>query len=68
MQPNLLRIPQVAKILKVSEWRAYELARQGRLPVVRLGRQVRVNEAALTAWIEAGGSALDETPEYNDAA
>lgn len=66
--PKLLRIPQVADILNVSEWRAYELARQGRLPVVRLGRQVRVNEAALMSWIESGGSALDEAPEYNDAA
>lgn len=65
---KLLRINEVAEILKVSRWRAYELARIGRIPVVRIGRQVRVNAAALDAWIEAGGSPLDEEPQYSDSA
>lgn len=56
--PKLLTIDEVAGILNVKVARAYELARTGLLPTVRLGRQVRVEERRLIAWIEAGGAAL----------
>jgi excisionase family DNA binding protein len=52
---RLLTIPEVSDLLRVPPARAYELARQGVLPVVRLGRQVRVSEPALQRWIEDGG-------------
>lgn len=58
MFPKLLTMSDVAKILNVSVARAYELARTGLLPTVKLGRQVRVDEARLLSWIEAGGAAL----------
>jgi len=44
--------------LGVSYARAAELVRQDLLPVVRLGRQIRVNPAALEAFISAGGKSL----------
>jgi excisionase family DNA binding protein len=56
MTQKLLRIEEVADILDVNRYRAYELARTGVLPVVRLGRQIRVDPARLAAWIEAGGA------------
>lgn len=56
--PRLLRIAEVATTLQVTEARAYELLRLGLLPQVRLGRQVRISEDALTAWIAKGGQAL----------
>src|SRR2546425_12173555 len=37
-----LTIPQVAERLALPKGRVYELARQGQLPVVRLGKYVRV--------------------------
>lgn len=55
---KLLRMEEVAEILDVSLGRAYELARLGLLPVVKLGRQLRVDGGKLTAWIEQGGQAL----------
>jgi len=55
---RLLRISEVARVLQVEEPRAYALARQGVIPVVRIGRQVRVAEAALRRWIGSGGHAL----------
>lgn len=58
MFPTLLTIEQVATILNVKTSRAYELARTGLLPTVRLGRQVRVDETRLLSWIESGGTAL----------
>ena len=39
---RLLRVSEVAQMLDVSPARIYELARSGRIPSVRLGRQVRV--------------------------
>ena len=54
--------------LETAEWledhvgipraRAYELARQGILPHVRLGRQVRFVPEQVEAWIADGGQAL----------
>ncbi len=63
MPKNLLRITHVARILDVSEDRAYWLARQGLIPVVRIGnRQIRVDEDQLRSWIEKGGRALPRDP------
>jgi excisionase family DNA binding protein len=58
MERKLLTVPEVANILKVSEERAYSLARSGLLPIVKLGRQIRVDEGKLHEWIDQGGSAL----------
>jgi excisionase family DNA binding protein len=52
---KLLKVNEVATILDVSVARAYELARTGVLPSVRLGRQVRIAEEALRNWIQTGG-------------
>ena len=56
---KLLRIDDVAELLDVSRARAYELVREGLLPVVRLGRQVRVDPNKLEAWLDAGGTGLE---------
>ena len=58
---KLLRIAEVAEVLDVSRARAYELVREGLLPVVRLGRQIRVDPTQLEAWLVAGGTRLDST-------
>lgn len=55
---RLLTMPEVARLLRIPEPRAYQLARDGVLPVCRLGRQLRVEQQALLAWIRAGGRAL----------
>lgn len=56
--PRLLTAREVADALNVSEARVYELAREGLLPTVRLGRQVRFHPKAVAEWIENGGQAL----------
>ena len=55
---KLLTIPEVARLLQVRVPRAYQLARDGVVPVVRVGRQVRVDERALHKWITGGGCNL----------
>ena len=58
MSMKLLRIPSVAQILDVTEDRVYSLARDGVLPHVRLGRQIRVDSDALEEFIKNGGKSL----------
>ena len=63
---RLLRITEVADLLSITPSRAYELARRGLLPVVRLGRQVRVDREQLAAFITAGGRAIDGEEDEGD--
>ena len=58
MRRQLLSITEVAALLGISVDRAYSLAREGILPVVRLGRQVRVDPDQFEEWIKQGGKAL----------
>lgn len=47
---GLLTMRQAAERLNVPESRAYELARQGKLPAVRIGKYVRISAEALMAY------------------
>jgi excisionase family DNA binding protein len=48
---QLLTIPQVSERLALPVSRVYELARQGKLPVLRVGKYVRVQAVDLARWI-----------------
>ncbi len=56
---RLLRVPDVAKLLDVTRGRAYALIREGVIPAVRLGRQVRVDPEVLRIWLSQGGDRND---------
>lgn len=45
--PILLRMTEAAKLLSISRSTMYQLVAQGALPVVRIGRSVRVSRAVL---------------------
>lgn len=47
-----------AGILAINKARVYQLSREGVLPCVRLGRQIRFDERTIRAWVEAGGQGL----------
>ncbi len=64
---RLLRISEVAEHLNVSVNRAYEIARSGLLPAVRIGRRVRVDSDQLQAWVAAGGTPLPRHIETSQA-
>lgn len=60
---RLLTIPQVAKLLTVPPAFAYELARRGEIPTVRLGRKyLRVSIRALQKCLAEKG--LDKRVSY----
>ncbi len=50
---KVLLAGEVAELLKVPVPRVYELAREGRIPHVRIGRQVRFRQEAMEAWLAA---------------
>jgi excisionase family DNA binding protein len=48
---QLFDIPQVAKQLNIPECRVYELARQGKIGAVKIGKYVRVSRQALIRYV-----------------
>lgn len=50
--PLLLRVPEVARTLGIARSLAYEMARDGRLPTVHIGKAVRIPRRKLEDWIE----------------
>lgn len=47
----LLRVTEVAEVLGISRATAYKLMADGTLPVVKIGRSVRVPTDALQKWV-----------------
>lgn len=55
---ELLTTNQLAEHTGIPERRIYALVRDGLIPVVKLGRQVRFAKQAIEKWIADGGTAL----------
>lgn len=53
MEPLLIRAEEAAKLLGLGRSKVFEMIAAGELPVVRIGRAVRVPRAQLEHWIEA---------------
>jgi len=54
----LLRIPEAAAILGLGRSTVYALIGSGALPVVRVGRSVRIPMSGLQTWIETQTASL----------
>ncbi len=52
MQQVLLTANEIGEMLRIKPARVYELVREGILPCVRLGRQIRFDQQRLRDWIE----------------
>ncbi len=46
-----LKVPEVAKVLRIARSRAYDLVANGTIPAVRIGRSVRVSRSELEHWL-----------------
>ncbi len=51
-QREFLKVPEVAKELRIARSRAYELVASGTIPAVKIGRSVRVSRRDLERWLE----------------
>jgi len=58
MCKKLLTLRDLEQTTQLSYARLAELARQGILPVVRFGRQIRVDPDAFESFVRAGGKPL----------
>ncbi len=74
-QPEFLTVPEAARVLRISRGLAYELARRfeatgGRdgLPVLRLGRALRVPRGQLEALVDGTTPVAPVAPEAQPAA
>lgn len=56
MSPRLLTAEQVAARWQVPKSHVYRLAREGRIPVVELGRYKRFEETAVEEFESRGGT------------
>jgi excisionase family DNA binding protein len=55
IEPLLLTIPEVARLLRLSESKIYTILADrcpGGIPIKRIGRSVRVSPSDLRRWIE----------------
>ena len=60
--PDVLTIAEAARRLRVGRNSAYEAARRGELPVVRIGRRVLVPRLALERLLAGDRVADDRKP------
>ena len=57
MDQTILIADEVAEMLRVDRQRVYELVRQHKIPVIRVGeRQYRFNADAIARWMAQGGT------------
>jgi excisionase family DNA binding protein len=49
---SCMTVPEAAEILRISRNHAYELARQGKLPVIRLGKRLIIPRIGFDKWLE----------------
>jgi len=55
MQPATVKVEEAARILGIGRQTAYELARQGKIPVLRLGKRLVVPKVALERMLAEAG-------------
>ncbi len=51
--PQLLKPPEAAKALAISERKLWDLTKRGEIPCVRIDRCVRYDQRDLATWIES---------------
>ena len=72
MEPLLLKAGDVAKLLGLGRSKVFAMLAVGELPVIRIGRSVRVPRAALEDWIaehteHASGRSGEAGPRFAGA-
>jgi excisionase family DNA binding protein len=58
---EIMKIPEVAALLKIAEKTVYVLAQRGELPGFKVGGQWRFSRSAINAWIDAQSRTAEAT-------
>lgn len=57
MDHEMLRVDEVAALLKFGRTKVYQLVADGELPAVRIGKALRISAEALQVWIREQAAA-----------
>ena len=57
----LLTVAEVAQVLRVSNMTVYRLIKAGELPALRVGKNYRIREGDLEAYLATGSVRADES-------
>lgn len=55
-----LTVDEVAEMLRINKSTVYRMAKEGRIPATRVGRQWRFRQKALEGFFDAGGELANE--------
>ncbi len=64
MEQLLYRAEEISRLLNIGRSKAYMLMASGELPVVRIGRSVRVPARALERWIDSQSGSTEWWAAY----
>ena len=51
-EPEFLKVPKVAEMLRIARNRSYDLVANGTIPAIKIGRSLRVSRKELERWLE----------------
>ncbi len=49
---ELLTVMEMAKLLKISRSKAYELVKQANFPIIKVGKCIRIDKNMLLNWLQ----------------
>ena len=58
LEDPILTIPEVARYLKMSKSKIYDLVSKKEIPHIKIGRNVRIRQTDLQIWMEKQTSQL----------
>lgn len=58
-----MTVDEVAEMLRINKSTVYRMAKEGRIPATRVGRQWRFRQKALEGFFDAGGELATEESE-----
>jgi excisionase family DNA binding protein len=58
---QIYTVPEVARYLKLSKSKVYNLVQRGEIPSIKIGRNVRIRQSDLDQWLDE-----QTQPGYSD--
>ena len=64
--PEVYKIKDIARILKISIPTAYELARKPDFPAIKIGKAIRISKEAFEKWLSSNGTHFQNVEKQFD--
>jgi len=49
---DLLTVPEMAKMLKISRSKAYALVKEKDFPIIKIGKCIRISQEKVLSWLK----------------